>query len=86
MPIAAAADPVVEEGEEGEHEEEQAAEGADVEQHARGVGRDVQVGRLFLVGHHGAGVGVNHALFHAAARLRLVLGGAEANNPDEMHE
>ena len=42
MPVATATDPIVEEREEGEYEEEQAAEGSDVEQHSRSIRRNMQ--------------------------------------------
>ena len=83
MPVTAS-NPTVEEREEGEHEEEQAAEETDVEQHAGGVGGQMQVSRLLLVGHHGAGIGVDDTFLHAAARLRLVLRRTQAHNLDEM--
>ena len=70
----AAFNPAVEEREEGEQENEQTEECADVEQHAGSVAGNVQIGRLLVLGQHGRGVGINDTLGGVATLLGHVVG------------
>ena len=64
--------------------EQYGCENADMEDDAHGVGRQVHVRRFLILGHHGSGVGVNHAFSNAARWLRQIFGFTKADNADKM--
>ncbi len=76
--------PHVKQWREGDEIHQDGQEGADMEDDAHGVGRQVHVRRFLILGHHGSGVGVNHAFGNAARWFRQIFGFAKADNADKM--